>query len=66
MRKNITKVSNYMYNYISDYLSQGIKIAIPKSVLEQEGLDLDEMSDYYTLEKGHFGLVNFIGFRKAF
>ncbi|HAO64678.1 TPA: hypothetical protein DCQ44_01720 [Candidatus Taylorbacteria bacterium] len=63
--KTITKTSNYIYEYISTCLSQGEKITIPSKVLEQEGISLDEVSDYFIVEHGSFGLIHFKGFRKA-
>lgn len=57
--------SNEMYEHISSRLSQGMKIAIPQAILDQENLDLDDMNDYFVIEKGSFGLINFTGFRKA-
>jgi len=65
MKKTITNESDYMYKYISDNLSRGTKIAVPAAILDQEGLDLEEMGEYYIVERGSFGLVNFVGFRRA-
>jgi hypothetical protein len=60
------KTSNELCEYISNHLSEGRKIAIPEAILEQENLSVDEMNDYFIVERGSFGLINFMGFRRVF
>ena len=65
MKTNIKKATSDMYEHISNNLTQGRKIAVPQAILDQEHFNLDEMSDYFIVEKGSFGLVNYLGFRRA-
>ena len=62
---NIYKDSAYLWNMISKKLANGQKVAVPKNIIEMEGITLDELSDYYHFNKKSFGLIEFTGFRVA-
>lgn len=65
MKTTLAKKTNDIYEYIYAALSQGRKIAVPEAILDQEDISIDEMRDYFIVEKGSFGLLNFMGFRRA-
>ena len=65
MRKTIIKATGYVYDHLTNVLSKGLQTAIPKDVLEKEGLDVDELGEYFYTKHGHYGLIHFLGIRKA-
>ena len=65
MRKTIIKATSYVYDHLTNVLSKGLHTAIPRDVLEKEGLDVDELSEYFYLRRGPYGLINFIGIKKS-
>lgn len=65
LNMNIYKNSAYLWNMISKRLSNGQKVAIPRNVIEMEGITLDELSEYFHFSKKSFGLIEFTGFRIA-
>jgi hypothetical protein len=65
MRKTIVKASSYVYEHLVNVLSKGLQTAIPKDVLEKEGLSVDELSEYFYTRRGTYGLIHFLGIRKA-
>jgi hypothetical protein len=64
MRKTIAKATNYFYEHINGILSKGLHTAIPKDVLEKEGLHVDELNRYFYTKQGPFGLIHFLGIKK--
>lgn len=64
MRKTILKATNYFYEHITNILSKGLHTAIPKDVLEKEGLDINELHHYFYMKQGPFGLIHFLGIKK--
>ncbi len=65
MRKTIVKATSYVYEHLTNVLSKGLHTAIPKDVLEKEGLDVDELGEYFHIRKGPYGLIHFLGIRRA-
>ena len=65
MVASILESREYLYQQISRMLSSGQKVALPEQILEQEGMTLDELTEYFHIQKGSFGLVHFLGFRQA-
>ena len=65
MRKTITKATNYFYEHITGVLSEGLQTAIPKDVLEKEGLRIDELNRHFYTQQGPYGLIHFLGIKKA-
>ena len=65
MRKKILKATSYVYEYLTGLLSKGQRTAIHLEVLEKEGLDVHELSQYFYLRRGPYGLINFIGIKKS-
>lgn len=64
MRKTITRATNYFYEYITEIVSKGLHTAIPKDVLEKEGLDVEELDQHFYTRQGPFGLIHFLGMKK--
>ncbi len=56
---------DYLWNQISRMLANGQKVDLPKQIIEQEGITLDELNEYFHTQNGSFGLVHFLGFRRA-
>ncbi len=65
MRKTISQSTNYFYEHIINILSGGNRTAIPKDVLEKEGLDLAKLNRYFFTKQGPYGLIHFIGIKKS-
>lgn len=65
MRKTIVKATNYVYEHLTNVLSKGLHTAIPREVLEKEGLDVEELSEYFYTKQGPYGLIHFLGIRRA-
>ena len=65
MRKTIIKATGYVYEHLTNVLSKGLQTAIPKDVLEKEGLDVDELSEYFYTKRGPYGLIHFLGIRRT-
>ena len=65
MRKTILKATGYVYEHLTNVLSKGLQTAIPKDVLEKEGLDVEELGEYFYTKRGPYGLIHFLGIRKA-
>lgn len=65
MRKTIIKATSYVYEHLTNVLSKGLQTAIPRDILEKEGLDVDELSEYFYTRRGPYGLIHFLGIRKA-
>jgi len=65
MRKTIVRATGYVYEHLTNVLSKGLQTAIPRDVLEKEGLDVDELSEYFYTKRGPYGLIHFLGIRKA-
>ena len=65
MRKTIRKGANDVYEFLTNALSTGHGTAIPREILEKEGLTIDELSEYYHVKQGPYGLIHFLGIRKA-
>lgn len=65
MRKTILKATGYVYDHLINVLSKGLQTAIPDDVLEKEGLNIDELSEYFYTRRGPHGLIHFLGIRKA-
>jgi len=65
MRKTIIKATGYVYEHLTNVLSKGLQTAIPRDILEREGLDVDELSEYFYTKRGPYGLIHFLGIRKA-
>ncbi|HSW68515.1 MAG TPA: hypothetical protein VLH16_08035 [Bacteroidales bacterium] len=59
------KSTNYFYEYINNLLSEGHSTAIPKDVLEKEGLNMDRLNRYFFTKQGPFGLIHFLGIKKS-
>jgi hypothetical protein len=64
MKKTIIKATGYVYEHLTNVLSKGLQTAIPKDVLEKEGLDVDELGEYFYTRRGPYGLIHFLGIRK--
>ena len=47
MRKTKVKATSYVYEHLTNVLSKGLRTAIPRDVLEKEGLSVDELSEYF-------------------
>ena len=65
MRKTIVKATSYVYEHLTNVLSKGLRTAIPRDVLEKEGLSVDELSEYFYIRSGPYGLIHFMGIRRA-
>ena len=65
MRRTISKATSYIHGYLRELLLQGQRTAIPREVLEKEGLTLDELGEYFYFKQGPFGLIHFLGIRKS-
>lgn len=65
MRKTIIRATSYVYEHLTNVLSKGLQTAIPKDVLEKEGLNVDELSEYFYTKHGPHDLIHFLGIRKA-
>ena len=65
MRKTIVRATSYVYEHLTNVLSKGLQTAIPRDVLEKEGLDVDELGEYFYTKRGPYGLIHFLGIRKA-
>ncbi len=61
-----SSTSNYFYAYIRDILASGRPTAIPKEVLEREGVNMEKLNKYFFMENGPFGLVHFIRIKKIY
>ena len=64
MRKTIVKATGYVYERLTNVLSKGLHTAIPKDVLEKEGLNVDELGEYFYTRRGPHDLIHFLGIRK--
>ncbi len=65
MRKTLLKATNYVYENLTNVLSKGLRTAIPRDVLEKEGLTVDELSEYFYIKRGPYDLIHFLGIRKT-
>ena len=65
MRKTIVKTGNYFYEHLTTVLSKGLHTAVPKDVLEKEGLDLKELNRHFYTQQGPFGLIHFLGIKRV-
>lgn len=67
MRKTlvIAQATGYFYDYITGVLSKGLHTAIPKDVLEKEGLGVDKLNQHFYIKQGPFGLIHFLGIKKT-
>lgn len=58
------KTADYFYVHITEVLSKGLQTAIPKEVLEKEGLHTDELGKHFFIKQGPYGLIHFLGMKK--
>ena len=65
MRKTIVKATGYVYEHLTNVLSKGLQTAIPRDVLEKEGLNVDELNEYFYTKRGPHDLIHFLGIRRA-
>ena len=65
MRKTIVKASNYIYEHLTNVLSKGLHTAIPRDVLEKEGIDVRELNEYFHTKQGPYGLIHFMGIKRT-
>ena len=64
MRKTIIKATSYVYEHLINVLSKGLHTAIPRDILEKEGLSVDDLSKYFYIRQGPYGLIHFLGIKK--
>jgi hypothetical protein len=61
----MSKSSNYFYEYITEVLDSGRSTAIPRDVLEKEGLSMDKLNKYFQTKQGPFGLIHFVANKRS-
>lgn len=64
MGKTIDRAEGYFYQHIINVLEKGLQTAIPKDILEKEGLPVNELGKYFHIRQGPFGLIHFLGIKK--
>jgi len=56
--------TNYFYDYISNMLASGHSTAIPREILEKEGIKMEELNAHFLTKQGPYGLICFLKMRK--